>query len=270
MSDNQPSAGAPVTGWRRDVVIWLDKRVLGFARHWAATLGVLAAIYSGLPFVAPVAMHFNQTWIADAIYTVYAPLCHQFTFRSWFLFGEQSVYPRKLAGLSGLTFEDIASTDPTFKGMDVTTMSTPLILAAKSFRGNPVVGWKVAFCERDVAIYAMIALFAFVYAGLRLFKVKVPYLPFWLYIAIGIVPIGLDGFSQLFANPPFNGFGLSFYPIRESTPFLRVLTGSLFGLANAWLVFPYIGDSMLETRAIVEAKLTKAGVLKPANPPKEG
>jgi uncharacterized membrane protein len=80
-------------------------------------------------------------------------------------------------------------------------------------------------------------------------------------LIIAIVPIGLDGFSQLFANPPFNGFGLSAYPIRESTPLLRTLTGALFGLGNAWLVFPYIDDSMVETRELVENKLIKAGVI---------
>jgi hypothetical protein len=81
-------------------------------------------------------------------------------------------------------------------------------------------------------------------------------------VLIAIVPIGIDGFSQLFANPPFSGFGLGFYPIRESTPFLRTLTGALFGLGNAWLVFPYIDESMIDTREMLETRLIKAGVLK--------
>jgi uncharacterized membrane protein len=179
------------------------------------------------------------------------------------MYGKQDAYPRALAGVPGETFEQAASADPAFNDMDVSTLNTPLIYAAKAFRGNDVLGWKVAFCERDVAIYVVIGLCGFAYAIVRKLNIKVPYLPFWAYILIAIVPMGLDGFSQLFANPPFYGFGLSFYPIRESTPFLRTLTGALFGLGNAWLVFPYIDDSMVETREIVETKLVKAGVLQP-------
>jgi uncharacterized membrane protein len=244
------------------MVIWLDKRVLGFSKRWAIVLGLLAALYAGIPFVAPVAMHFGQTGIANVIYSVYSPLCHQFTFRSWFLFGQQTAYPRQLAGVPGQTFEQAAGADPSFAGIDLTTMNTAMIFAAKAFRGDDQMGWKVAFCERDVAIYAAIGLFGFVFAGLRRLRVKIPYLPFWAYVLFAIGPIGLDGFSQLFANPPFNGFGLAFYPIRESTPLLRTITGALFGLGNGWLVFPYIEDSMVETRILVQDKLTKAGVLR--------
>jgi uncharacterized membrane protein len=166
----------------------------------------------------------------------------------------------------GQTFEQAAGLDPFFKGIDVSTMNTSMILAAKAFPGNDQMGWKVAFCERDVAIYASIALFGFAFAGLRRLNVKVPHLSFWAYVLFAIGPIALDGFSQLFANPPFNGFGLAFYPIRESTPFLRTFTGALFGLGNAWLVFPYIDESMAETRILVESKLTKAGLLKRSDP----
>jgi uncharacterized membrane protein len=263
LPNSEPSA--PVTGWRRSLVIWIDKGVLAFARHWVLYIALAAAVYGGIPFLAPVAMHFGQTGVANVIYSVYSPVCHQFAFRSWFLFGEQPAYPRALAGVPGQTFEQVASADPTFNGIDVTTLTTPLIFAAKAFRGNDQMGWKVAFCERDVAIYLVIGLAGFAYAIIRRMKIKIPYLPFWAYILIAIVPIGLDGFSQLFANPPFNGFGLSFYPIRESTPFLRTLTGALFGLGNAWLVFPYIDDSMVETREIVETKLVNAGVLQPSS-----
>jgi uncharacterized membrane protein len=99
---------------------------------------------------------------------------------------------------------------------------------------------------------------------LKRWGIKIPYLPFWAYILIALVPIGLDGFSQLFANPPINGFGLALYPIRESTPFIRTLTGALFGIGNAWLSFPYIDDSMQETEEVIMNKLERAGALQPA------
>ena len=261
------AASRKVTGWRRKVVLALDRLILGFARHWAAVLTLLAGLYAGVPFLAPVAMQAGATDIANAIYALYSPVCHQFAFRSWFLFGEQTVYPRARAGLPIGSFEQYASQEPFFDGVDVTTLDADLILAAKQFKGSPRMGWKVAFCERDVAIYASIALFGLLFIVLKARGIKVPYLPFWAYVLIALVPIGLDGLSQYFANPPFNGFGLPFYPVRESTPFLRVLTGALFGIGNAWLAYPYIEDSMRETAHVAENKLIKAGVLRPKGIP---
>ena len=40
----------------------------------------------------------------------------------------------------------------------------------------------------------------------------------------------------------------TFLPYRESTPFLRVLTGSMFGFFTAWFAYPNIEESMQETR----------------------
>ena len=67
----------------------------------------------------------------------------------------------------------------------------------------------------------------------------------WILLAIG--PIGLDGFSQIISqlNLPWLAQVL---PYRESTPFLRVLTGALFGFGTAWFAFPNIEESMRETR----------------------
>lgn len=257
-----PTDKPTVSGWQRDVVIGIDKAVLGFSRNWMVILSLALMIYVGLPFAAPVAMHYGATGVANVIYTVYGPLCHQFVFRSWFLFGDQVVYPRERAGLPGGTFEEYAGNDPYFDTVDVGTLDADLILAAKAFRGNEIMGWKVAYCQRDIAIYGSIALFGILYGLLKLIGIRVPYLPFWAYLLIALGPIGLDGFSQYFANPPFNGFGLGFYPIRESTPFLRVLTGAFFGIGNAWLVYPYLDDSMQETKELLETKLARAGVIK--------
>jgi uncharacterized membrane protein len=50
-----------------------------------------------------------------------------------------------------------------------------------------------------------------------------------------VLPIGLDGFSQLLSQPPF---GL--LPYRESNWILRLITGGLFGFSVAWLIFPLL------------------------------
>jgi uncharacterized membrane protein len=268
----QPASDAPsdypkATGRKREIIIALDKLFLQFARHWVAVLTLLAGIYVGLPFAAPVAMHFGWTGAGRVIYTVYNTVCHQLAFRSWFLFGAQPYYPRALAGLPVGTFEQYASQEPAFQGVDPYTLDARLYVVARAFPGSERMGWKVALCQRDVGIYAAIVLFGLLYILLKRIGVKVPYLPFWAYILFAIVPLGLDGFSQLLANPPFNGLGLAFYPIRESTPLLRTLTGALFGAGNAWLAYPYLDDSMQETIALITAKLSRAGVLKTAEAP---
>jgi uncharacterized membrane protein len=117
-------------------------------------------------------------------------------------------------------------------------------LYARQYTGDATVGYKVALCERDVAIYGAIVLFGLVYG---LTKRRLPALSWWVWILIGLGPIGLDGFSQLFSQ--LNWAWLAHYlPYRESTPFLRVLTGSLFGFTTAWFAYPNIEESMRETR----------------------
>jgi len=71
---------------------------------------------------------------------------------------------------------------------------------------------------------------------------------------IGMGPIGLDGFSQLFSQ--FNWPWLaSILPYRESTPFLRVLTGGLFGFGTAWFAYPYIEESMNENAPVLHQEI---------------
>jgi uncharacterized membrane protein len=262
MRDNETASGSrKATGATREIVIFLNKLILGFAKSWAAWIAGFMLLYSGLPFVAPIAMNFGWTPVGNTIYAVYGPLCHQFAFRSWFLFGDELTYPRELAHLNGPTFESIASQDPAFSGIDVTTLNPALIQAAKNFRGNERIGWKVAFCERDVAIYGSIALCALLFIVVSRTKFRVPYLPIWAYVLFGILPMLADGGSQYLGNLQFAG--LDFGIVRESSPLLRVLTGALFGIANAWLAFPYLEVSMKDTRQLIEAKLTKAGILPP-------
>ncbi len=59
--------------------------------------------------------------------------------------------------------------------------------------------------------------------------------------------------------------GFNLLPARESTPVLRSLTGALFGLANVWLAYPYVEESMREVRQNLEAKLARVDA-PPASP----
>jgi len=219
-----------------------DKFSFWMSRHYLLVFNFFLFLYVGLPFLAPVFMKINWTVPAQVIYKVYSPLCHQWGFRSLFLFGEQPFYPHAAAHVSNLvTFE--ASTG-------ITDQNDPARLAARAFVGNPVMGYKVAICERDIAIWGALALVGLIFA---LTKRRMPKLHWLIWGLIGIVPIGLDGFSQLFSQLP-SPFIQSFLPYRESTPFLRILTGLLFGAMTAWFMFPMIEEAMGETRRMLTKK----------------
>jgi uncharacterized membrane protein len=209
-----------------------------FTSHYMLVFNLFFLLYAGLPFVAPVLMRVGLTGPANVIYTVYSPLCHQFAFRSWFFFGEQPAYPRDLAGVPGLiNFKDAT-------GIDATD-----ILAARAFIGNEKVGYKVALCERDVAIYGSMFLFGVLFA---ITGRKLKSLPWYLLILVGVVPIAVDGLSQLpslITSPLF-----AFLPMRESTPFLRTLTGFLFGVSIAWYGYPFVEEAVDETRRLLKHK----------------
>ena len=162
----------------------MDRIVYSFARHWLAIFNLIVMLYVGLPFVAPVLMHFGLTTPAGIIYKVYYPLCHQYAFRSWWLFGEKVAYTRQ-------EVDQIL-------GMD--TLTTAGQFVAKDFLGNEQVGYKVAFCQRDVAIYGGLLLGALIFGAVRGRSVRPVHWLVWL--LIGVVPVGLDGLSQLFSEIP--------------------------------------------------------------------
>lgn len=216
-----------------------DRVMHWISRHYLAVVNVFMLLYFGLPILAPVLMKAGASLPASVIYTIYKPLCHQFGFRSFFLFGEQAYYPLKEAGIEGIiTFEQATGIT------DFHNPSSSSRLQARLFTGNEIVGYKMALCERDMAIYGALLLFGVVYSltGRRLKP-----LHWMLWMLMGMVPIGLDGFSQLFSQMEWSWLA-SVLPYRESTPLLRVLTGGLFGFATAWFAYPAMEESMSETR----------------------
>jgi uncharacterized membrane protein len=185
---------------------------------------LLVILYLGGAFLAPTLMRLNLEPAARVLYGFYRPVCHQFGYRSFFLFGEQPFYPRELAGLEAYqSFSQatgISEMDPR---------------AASEFSGNAALGYKIALCQRDTAIYLFILIFGLIF-GVSGRKIKE--LRWYVWLLLGILPIALDGGTQMVSQ-----MGLSFlswFPVRESTPYLRVLTGALFGFFTAWLGYPWL------------------------------
>lgn len=227
-----------------------DKISYWLSRRYMLLIILSLAFYAGLPVLAPVLMKTGATAPANVIYKLYSPLCHQFGFRSFFLFGEQPYYPLRETGITGgekglVDFETATGISNLHAANSVTRLD------ARAFHGNETVGYKFAFCERDMAIYGAMLLFAIIFAvtGRRIKPLH------WaLWILIGLGPIGLDGFSQLISQFEISALA-HFLPYRESTPFLRTFTGFLFGFSTAWFGIPYIEETMRETRQIFIRKL---------------
>ncbi|MEJ2759567.1 MAG: hypothetical protein P8046_13885, partial [Anaerolineales bacterium] len=97
--------------------------------HYLKVINIVLLIYFGLPFLAPVLMKVGLPGAARPIYSMYKIACHELAFRSWFLFGEQAVYPREGAGLDGfISYKQATGNNPN----DLTT--------ARNFVGNDEAG----------------------------------------------------------------------------------------------------------------------------------
>ena len=229
---------------QRSFVLGTQRFIYWLSKHWLALANLFIFLYVGLPFAAPVFMKAGWTGPARAIYTMYKPLCHQLAFRSWFLFGEQPVYPKAeyqdMFGLQDASFTELYS-------------------GAREFIGNETLGYKVSLCQRDVATYAALLLAGLAYDRLR--RRGLHAMPFWLFILLGILPIGIDGGTQ------FINLLIPSFPARESVWQLRTLTGALFGFSIAWLAYPYIQEGMDETKQMLAERHGWNGHTKPPPPP---
>ena len=214
---SQSTDGQPVTGRTRDLVIFADKAIFKLAKHWLALVNLFWGLYVGLPLMAPVLMDAGWTTPGTIIYTIYRPACHQMPTRSYFLGGPKAAY----------TPEELAAA-----GVDVAPMSRDI--------GNETVGWKVAFCERDVAIYGAMFLTGLVYGLVRrrlgAWKMR------FVYFLLFLVPMGLDGTLQLFG-------------LYESNYLLRTITGVFFGVGAVLFAYPYLEEGFADIRRTVNAKL---------------
>jgi uncharacterized membrane protein len=217
----------------RQFVMLVDRMAIGISRHWLALVNVVLLVFSGLPVLAPVLMHYGYTGPAQAIYSVYRLTCHELAYRSFFLFGAQPAYALdQLSAANGTPGSDLG-----YWG---------------DFVGNSQLGFKMAWCERDAAIYA-----AIIVAGLLfgLLRPRLPRLDLRLFILVFVVPMAIDGFWQLFTSP---NYYLPFLPAHESTWWLRLITGALFGAGSVWLAYPFVEEAMRDVYAQSSAQLQRA------------
>ena len=224
-----------------------DKLTAILNRHWLLIFNAMSGLFIGLTAVAPLLMALGLERPARLLYLAYAPNCHQFPQRSYFLFG-----PR---GIDTYSLEQVLAW-----GGDPNHL--------RGFVGNAEIGFKMAMAHRTTAIFGTIFVAGLAYALLRR---RLPALP-WKWYPILISPMFLDGISHVISEVTglgFRGpnawaawltggaFGATFYTgtgIGSLNWLFRTLTGTLFGLATVWLLYPLLekaftdGQRQLETR----------------------
>lgn len=88
----QETTPPAVSGRTRDVVVFIDKLIYHFAKHWVLVMGFFLGLYVFLPLLAPVLMASGFTGSSNLIYSAYRFTCHQLPSRSFFIFGHQMAF----------------------------------------------------------------------------------------------------------------------------------------------------------------------------------
>jgi uncharacterized membrane protein len=208
-------------------------------RHWFEAFLIVYGLWVFTPFLAPVFMQIGWTGAGKAIYFIYSFFCHQLPERSFFLFGERTMYSLN---------EIQAAWQDTIN---------PFIL--RKFIGNETMGWKIAWSDRMIWFYTSVWLFAVLWSP---FRRKIKPLTWWGFVLL-LLPLVIDGSTHAISD--FAGIGQGFRDTNlwlvtltnNSLPatfyagdgfgsfnsIMRLITGTLAGLSIVWLAFPYIYQS---------------------------
>ena len=95
-----------------------------------------------------------------------------------------------------------------------------------------LLGNKLCLCERCMAIYGSMLLGGIVYARGR----RGAGISFLVYFVLAL-PLLIDG-------------GTATLGLRDSTPLLRTITGTLFGLASVWFIYPHVDRLVSQTGTV--------------------
>ena len=227
-------------------------------KYWFYIFSLSYGLFVGLPFLAPVLMEFEITWLAKIIYTVYSFLCHQLPQRSFLLFGEKFMY-----SLGEIQNVWQVTNDP---------------LELRKFIGNPEMGWKVAWSDRMIFMYSSVLFAAWIWYPLRR---KLNSIPVWGLILF-VFPMALDGITHTISD--FAGIGQGFRDsnswlasltnyslspefyagdkIGSFNSWMRMISGTLFGAGLVLYGFPYLSEIFDNKIAIIKHDQTRLNQLR--------
>ncbi|HZQ09708.1 MAG TPA: DUF2085 domain-containing protein [Anaerolineae bacterium] len=247
---------SPASPATRKVIRTIDGIALFVVRHWLALFLIIYGAWVWLPFLAPIFMHIGATGPADALYFMYSFFCHQLPERSIFFFGPQSMYSLDQIGK---------------------VWSTENQLVLRQFIGTPEMGWKMAWSDRMISTYGGVWLGALLWALMG--GTRAPRVSLVLWVLLGVLPLGLDGFTHFLNDIVAGSSGQGF---RDTNDWLRMLTanafpdsfyyGNMFGSFNSWArwitgllfgittvfaIFPIVALALEDTRHDLEYQLAR-------------
>jgi uncharacterized membrane protein len=224
------------------------------SRNWFAIFLMIYGLWVFAPFLAPIFMYLGWTGVGKTIYFIYSFFCHQLPERSFFLFGQKSMY----------SLGEIQS------AWQNTT--NPMIL--RQFIGNGSMGWKIAWSDRMISFYTSVWLFAVTWYPFRR-KIKTLSWPGFILL---LLPLIIDGGTHTLSD--FAGIGqgfrdnnqwladwtkyafpMTFYvgdALGSFNSILRFITGLLAGLAIVWLTFPYVFQTQALNNELDKLNYAKA------------
>lgn len=178
-------------------------------------------------FLAPIILRNGNYILGNGIYEVYGKFCHQRVERSLFLFGKDHFYSiKQLKEERFLPQEDTTNSYVEYFG--------------HNFNGNDTVGYKVAICIRDIALYGTVGVFGLLFAFWG--KIK-RYNPILIYALI--TPIFIDVFIQIiieiFKIQPVPYWFLDSYE-------KRIITGILAGCGLIFLLSNILVNSLTKSK----------------------
>jgi uncharacterized membrane protein len=168
-------------------------------------IAILLLLYTIIPLLSPVFFKLGLDRLGWYIQTIYRFFCHQRPERSVFLFGEKLTYSLEELSQNGYR---------------------PKLLGY-TFVGNENLGYKIAFCTRDLFIYGTMAISGFV-VGLSKRDIRIK----WWLVLILALPMAIDGGTQFVAELLYmtnESSGDLARPFYLSNNLNRAVTGSLFG-----------------------------------------
>jgi uncharacterized membrane protein len=207
--------------------------------HWFTLFLLIYGFWVFTPLLAPMFMELGMSGVGRAIYFIYSFFCHQLPERSFFFFGEKTMY--SLSEIQA-AWQNTAN---------------PMVL--RKFVGNEIMGWKIAWSDRMISFYTSIWFFAALWWPLRsrIKPVK------WRLFALLLLPMVVDGGTHAISDLAGIGLGFrdtnlwlagltnniftsAFYAgdaLGSFNSWARFISGSLAGLGITWLLFPYIFQS---------------------------
>ena len=200
-------------------VVRLGSRII--RRGYALLFAFVFIFYIGMALLPARLMLNGHATAAAVVYKGFHFLCHQYPWRSWYLGGEQPYYPLK--------------GEPGIKSIEEASGMALAEIHPRAFYGIPGMGYKMAVCQRDTAIYAAMGLFSLIFF---LSRNRIRRVDWKLWLIIGVLPMAADGLWQVASRL------IPVLTARESTPFLRTLTGALFGFLTCWYLLPTLEQTL--------------------------